>query len=107
MTTTVSDEQALALAREVISEEEIQILNSARRILKTLEKRGSNLSFDPRYSDEDGRFADSPRPYTLGRFVEAADRAEYCLFNVLNTASSMCHVPIAENDLIRRGEEQQ
>lgn len=105
--TTLTTEEAQALSQEVLSQDEIETLNEARRLLEILVKRCGNLSSDRRYTDEAVRFANAPRPYTLGRLAEAFDQAGSAIFNAMNTAHSMCHVPMDENDLIRAGRSDQ
>ena len=99
MTTKMTPEQEIELSSEVMDSDEINVLCEARLMLRLLKKRADSLSFDPRFSDERTRFTNTPRPFTLGKLHEAMHAAESAIFNVLNTANSMCHVPVSETQM--------
>ena len=88
----MSDEPDLTL--HSLSDEEVSILNAARRLLQNVSREATNLGWKA-----ESRGGARPVAASFGRVSQAAETAEDAIFNVLNVASSTSVRPLDENQL--------
>lgn len=83
----------------LFSTAEVEVLNTARRLLQDIDKRAGAEAWALKHGDEGESQYDQ---HDLGRLSESASVAENAIFSVLNTASSYLHLDV---DLgLRKGE---
>jgi len=83
----------------MLTTEDIETLNAARKILDTLCQACSQAGWEAP-SDS----TSVPRSFDYGKLHEATDTAAEAIFNVLNTARSYCNVEITNEQMHMREE---
>lgn len=87
---------------DFFSDEQIEVLNEARTILKQLAETANELAWKSERLTTQQRGYTAARPSDYGRVIEACRRTEDALFEALNTAH--CYLRLMTADQVQNKE---